>query len=212
MKTVKDILYVLILGLIFNVHQFAQTTNEVNIKASDGSDLVKVKENGNVGIGVDNPNEKLEVDGNVKANNILSVATFSALLTNQADIISSNSFAFEVLKYTDVQENTNSDVFEVTTGGTLKIKKEGHLSIVSSLVCEGIGATGFLINLGFQVIKGKFSNLVADKTQYLENSFNVKVSANNVISITCIPGFISNVPGNNYKTSILSVQWIGVDN
>lgn len=167
---------------------------------------------GNVGIGTLNPTESLEVNGNIKADNLLSTEAFSAWLTNASDFTGSSSTTATNLKYTDLKQNSNSSVFSMNNStGELTILKAGVVNLSAQFDFINSSGSGWTIMdiswNGTLQTRPLASNTGTWAT--IQGHLTVKVSAGDTISFIAVPSQIDNMDNGIYST--LSVQWTGVD-
>lgn len=206
---IKYLLILFISALILTVSVTkAQDTNAVYIKSSTGVKLLTIDEDGNVGIGTEDITEKLVVNGNVKASNILSVESFTGWLTNASDFLGLST-TFTVLEFYNNRQNTNTDIFEILPSGALLIKKEGSVSIRASYNC--INTTNVYTELQINdIIQAERISDDALGIYDINIGLYWKVNANDEIKILSKPAAISELASG--AKSYLTVQWIGTIN
>lgn len=174
----------------------------------NGNALVQgsVVDNGNVGIGVPNPSEKLEVNGNIKADNMLSVENFHAVLNNAAFFTSSTSGNSYLLNWT-AEQNTEPAVFSFN-GGSIHFLQDGVVDIHAQF--------DFIKTSGYTRIEVYINNSL--KTQSLATSNGLwqsvhgqlswQVQAGDYMYIAAIPNQIDQMDNGLWST--LSIKWTGV--
>ncbi|MEO8149474.1 MAG: hypothetical protein ABI723_17675, partial [Bacteroidia bacterium] len=103
---------------------FIGTTDAVDvITKSNGTEVMRATTSGNVGIGITAPAEKLEVNGNIKANNIRTYGLTRSVPVTVNDAVDIGSFAFSYGGgYLDISIVVPSSGFSVSKYYTLAIK------------------------------------------------------------------------------------------
>ena len=184
----------------------AQDTNVVYVKSSAGVKLFTIKEDGNVGIGTEDITEKLVVNGNIKASNILSVESFTGWISNASDF-SGSSTAFTVFNFSNIRQNTNPDIFEILPSGALLIKKSGSVSISVNYACNSTATNIFtLLNVN-DITQAQTITHDASATYEINIAIHWTVNANDEIKILAKPVTIGTLASGSF--SYLTAQWIG---
>lgn len=180
----------------------------VNPWVLTGSDVYNTT--GNVGIGTTTPLEKLEVSGNVKANNFIGTASSSKLFLLEAYANVSytlpGSYTYDLCRYSIVNNTVNvpSSWFNTSTY-TFTPQKAGYWEIRASYDVYRNSEAGLIIskngtNIGtVDVVSGV--NLIVSKIVYLNGS-------SDYINIYNI-GNTSNARGQGAATSWFQARWVG---
>ncbi|UAJ14002.1 hypothetical protein [Aquirufa lenticrescens] len=165
---------------------------------------------GNVGIGTNAPSEKLEVSGNVKANNFIGTASSSKLFLLEAYANVSytlpGAYTYDLCRYSVVNNTVNvpSSWFNTSTY-TFTPQKAGYWEISASYDVYRNGEASMVIykngaNVG---VVGSISavTLIVNRVIYLNGSTDY-INIYNV-------GFNANARGQGAATSWFQARWLG---
>ena len=184
-----------------------RVSNDINTTKDS---IMVVTAQGRVGIGTASPTQSLEVNGNIKANNMLTVEVYSAWLTNAADFSGSSSGSDTNLKYTNLVQNTNTSVFSMNNStGVLTILKAGVINLSAQF--DFIYTTGWT-RMDIRRNGSIQTRPVATATgtwATIQGHLIRNVVAGDQITITAVPSQINNMDNGIYST--LDVQWTGVN-
>ncbi len=165
-------------------------------------------DSGSVGIGTSTPQTALHVIGDITANNLLGVEVFTAQLTNSEDFMGSTSSQHRNLKYTNIKQNSDSDLFEMQENGALKVTKTGIVAITANfdvIYTTAYSTIRILIN-GNAIIYSLAAGV--SLWQQVHGHLYWKVDAGDQITIDANPSTINSMDNGVWST--LSVMWIGV--
>ena len=191
---------------------YINNNNNGDVQMDAGTFFVDASAN-RVGIGTNTPSETLEVDGNIKADNMLSVENFHGALNNADDFINSSSGSYLQLEYTAVQNSTTS-VFSLYSDGTLRINKTGVIHVDAQFSVK----PAFLFPQPYAQMEIRINNVSRTKSlvdfsssdwQQVHSHLSWKVDAGTDLTIHAIPEQIGDMDNGVWST--LSVTWTGVE-
>jgi hypothetical protein len=175
-----------------------------------GNEGIRVDNSGNVGIGTTNPSEKLEVSGNVKANNFLGTASSATLYLLEAYANTSytlpGSYTNDPCRYSIVNFTVNvpSSWFNTSTY-RFTPQKAGYWEIIASYDVYRNGEASLIIqkNGTTLTVAGAISSVVqqVNKIIYLNGSTDYITIANS--------GFNSNPRSQGLVNSWFQARWVG---
>lgn len=184
-------------------------------RVAGGSVSRKIAET--VGVGTDSPAPVLDVNGSIRADNIVTAEAFSAFLTNGDAPASSDSGSATLLRYTDIQQNTAADVFDMKEDGSLVIKRAGVVSISASMSIvteDGRNADMVIEVNGNATARARLRRVPSDSmsTGTIGCNLHWRVAGDDIITIRPEPYSIRQMDAGTGIDAfqILSVQWVGV--
>lgn len=136
----------------------------VSIETS-GAERLRVNSAGNVGIGTSSPTERLDVNGNVVALNLLS-GVYTPTLTPVANVTSSTAYVTQFLRVGSLV--TVSGHIQITpTAANTDTRIRMTLPIDSNLGSQGVGGGGACLSAGlFGEPIGVTSDIVNDESDF----------------------------------------------
>jgi hypothetical protein len=207
------IMYKMVAGnLPVNQHMAAQNVQLNNnfLSNDGGNEGIRIDNAGNVGIGTSAPTEKLEVNGNVKANNFIGTASTRVLYLLEAyasvTYTLPGSYTNDICRYSIVNNTVNvSSSWFNTSNYRFTPQKGGYWEITASYdVYRNSESSVIIQKNGTNVaVSGTISSVVQQLTKivYLNGSTDYITIANS--------GFNSNARSQTSSSSWFQARWIG---
>jgi hypothetical protein len=212
-KDWDKIMYKMVAGNLPVNQHMAERNLQLNnnfISNDGGNEGIRIDNSGNVGIGTSSPTEKLEVSGNVKANNFIGTASSRILYLLEASASVTytlpGTYANDICRYSIVNNTVNmSSSWFNTSNYRFTPQKAGYWEITASYDIYRNSESSLTIqkNSTNVAVNGTISSVVQQVTKivYLNGSTDFITIANS--------GFNSNARSQTSSSSWFQARWVG---